>query len=365
MNRPMDDPKDRYYYFGGLDEQGQADPKLQPPLEFYDPQGRRYDPYLPSPELREAVNLAIALKRPLLLEGEPGCGKTRLAGMIAYEFTQRHLKGQKDENGKEKWWSYYIWDVKSYGRARDGLYRFDAVARLRDAQLAGMLSQRVAESLDSEKAEAFIKESNDLLDRLNNKERYVEYGPLGEALKSEVERPIVLIDEIDKADSDFPNDLLGELDRLSFTVEETKEKYPKEITKVNPIIIITSNRERPLPEPFLRRCLYFYVKFPNDDELKKIIQGRLGQKMAGKDKLVDSAIAKFADIRKILKGQPGSKLPGTSEILEFLDSVTQSEKDPQQVIDQLETQLPFLGILLKTRRDQQLYRKEKGMTDDE
>lgn len=372
----MTQSKNKYYYSGGQDAQDKEDPSLQPDAKSYDPQGRLYEPYLPDDDLREAVNLAICLNRPLLLEGEPGCGKTRLAGAIAYEFTQKYLKDKKgtpikNEKGEPLWWPYYIWDVKSYGRARDGLYRFDAVARLRDAQLAGSLSQWIENSdLEEDEAMKLCEERKQMFDRLINKEKYIDFGPLGEALKSnnaEIRsklpiRPIVLIDEIDKADSDFPNDLLGELDRMRFKVEETGHEYPTNPETPKPIIIITSNRERPLPEPFLRRCLYFYVEFPDDKQLQVIISRRFGSEF--NQDLATSAIEKVKDIRKTLEGQPGSKLPGTSEILEFLEALTKYSKEPQQVIETLETQLPFLGILVKTQRDQKIYRKAKGISDE-
>lgn len=223
-----------------------ADAKYQPPQEgVTDDQGRWYYPYIPSKDLKQAVNLAIALQRPLLLEGEPGCGKTRLAGSIAYELTQKHLK--KRGRAAQQWWDYQIWNVKSSSRARDGLYTYDAVARLRDAQLMGSNPQQLQEYLGEE-------ESLQLKERLGDRKQYREYGPLGEALRNQELRSVVLIDEIDKADSDFPNDLLMELDTLGFEIPETGEKAPP--PKEKPIIIITSNREKPLPDPFLRRCLY-------------------------------------------------------------------------------------------------------------
>jgi MoxR-like ATPase len=222
----------------------------QPPqMGVRDPLGRLYYPYVASDALKEAVNPAMELERPLLLEGEPGCGKTRLAGAIAYEFTQKYLNGQVDEAGQPCWWEYAIWNVKSTSRARDGLYTFDAVARLRDAQLLGFDPKRLQEYLG-------VEESQKLKDRLRDKTCYREFGPLGAALRQPHTRPIVLIDEIDKADSDFPNDLLLELDQLCFGVPETGETISPPPQK--PIILITSNREKPLPEPFLRRCLYFY-----------------------------------------------------------------------------------------------------------
>jgi MoxR-like ATPase len=143
--------------------------KYQPERETKDPNQRLYYPYLPSDDLIEAVNLAIALERPLLLEGEPGCGKTRLAGAVVYEFTKKYL--QKEENQQE-WWNYYIWNIKSTTRARDGLYSYDAVARLRDAQLMGTDPQRLQEFLGN-------VETRDLKERLQDKKNYREFGALG------------------------------------------------------------------------------------------------------------------------------------------------------------------------------------------
>lgn len=336
------------------DYQYSGDEAYQPPhteAGVTDPQGRRYFPYIPSPDLREAVNLAIALKRPLLLEGEPGCGKTRLAGAIAYEFTKRFLPDPVDSKGNLKAaWDYYIWTVKSTLRARDGLYTFDAVARLRDAQLVGSDPKRLQDYLGKE-------ESDRLKDRLKDKTKYREFGPLGKALQEPQYRPIVLIDEIDKADSDFPNDLLLELDQLCFEIPETEEKFPTPDDDRKPIILITSNREKPLPEPFLRRCLYFYVGFPDREQLEKIIQGRFGKPKRGQEKLIADAISHFYDIRELLEKQPGSRPPGTSEILEFLTALKNLPvKQAKADLDTLADRLPLLGTLLKTKADQDLYR---------
>lgn len=313
---------------------------------------RVYYPYIPSDDLKEAVNLAIALERPLLLEGEPGCGKTRLAGAIVYEFTQKYLQGQKDENGTQKWWDYYIWNIKSTIRARDGLYTYDALTRLRDAQLMGTGPQQLREFLG-------ILETGKLKIRLQDKKNYREFGALGKALQEHPHRPILLIDEIDKADGDFANDLLLELEELRFEVPETGESFPTPEQK--PIIFITSNREKPLPEPFLRRCLYFFVDFPNNEQLRKIINQRFGQRVIDKRELIDKAIESFDDIRKLLKNIPGSRPPGTSEFIEFLTALLNQE-DVKKALDDLQDlskQIPLLGTLLKTKQDQDLYHKRK------
>jgi MoxR-like ATPase len=346
-NQPID-----YHYFGGVDSEGKEQPEWQPSgRDVRDPFDRSYEPYFPNPELIEAVNLAIDLELPLLIEGEPGCGKTRLAGAIAYEMTQRHLQGRiiEEEPGKvagPEWYPYYVWNVKSIGRAKDGLYEFDAVLRLRDAQIVGT---------DPEKMQAYLgkEESNAIRARLLDKTKYVNYGPLGNAFREKVFRPVVLIDEIDKADSDFPNDLLFELDRMGFEVPEAGIAFQK--AKHTPIVIITSNRERPLPEAFLRRCLYFCLDFPSQGELRRILERRFK-----KQAVMTDAIDRFEEIRSALKGVPGSKPPGTSEILQFMEMLLkQSEERSAEILKDLDKpkQSPFLGILLKTRQDQERYRK--------
>jgi len=327
-----------------------GDDKYQPTQEVSDPQGRKYYPYLPALALKKAVNLAIALQRPLLLEGEPGCGKTRLANALAYELTQKNLCKQKQEAGAEApWWNFYIWNVKSTTRARDGFYTYDAVGRLRDAQLIGS---------DPDRLQQYLKpiEISNLKDRLGDKKKYLTFGKFGEALRNQTYRPILLIDEIDKADSDFPNDLLLELDELRFEIPETGEEFEPPSHK--PIILITSNREKPLPEPFLRRCLYFYVPFPDSNQLQQIIQKRFGAIATHKKEVVNLAVEKFEAIRKLLEQQPGSRPPGTSEFLEFLTALVQEQKPIAEAIAELENlgqELGILGTLLKTKTDQDLY----------
>jgi MoxR-like ATPase len=346
-----------YQYLGGRDGREDECTELQPPYQnFIDPFDRSYDPYWPEAELVEAVNLAIDLNMPLLLEGEPGCGKTRLAGAIAYEFTQRHLPGKIiQEEGKvlgQEWWPYYVWNVKSIGRAKDGLYEFDAVLRLRDAQIFGTDPVKMKDYLGDTESEA-IKA------RLLDKSKYVNYGPLGKAFQEPFYRPVILIDEIDKADSDFPNDLLFELDRMGFEVPEAGIPFKKAVH--NPIIIITSNRERPLPEAFLRRCLYFCLDFPQENQLRDILNRRFSAQLMGQPELVDQAIAKFLEMRVTLKGMPGSKPPGTSEILRFMEMLLRQSKDrAQEILNTLEKQSPFLGILLKTQQDQARYLKSNS-----
>lgn len=329
-------------------------------------------PYLPSKDLKEAVNLAIKLERPLLLEGEPGCGKTRLAGALAYEFTKKNQEflqslenpnqktaNQEDDDNIKQWWDYYIWNIKSTTRARDGLYRYDAVARLRDAQLMGTNPDKLQNFLG-------FTETGNLKQRLSNKRNYLEFGSLGKALGGEKKhdyRPILLIDEIDKADSDFANDLLLELEELRFEIPETGGKIPT--PKHKPIIFITSNREKPLPEPFLRRCIYFCVDFPNEELLENIINKRFGTLQKNKNILIKKAIDIFNDIRKYLKNNPGSKPPGTSEFIDFIQAFL-GEKDKSKDLTKRELEnkkedlnnlfdkTPLLGILLKSKPDYDL-----------
>jgi MoxR-like ATPase len=329
--------------------------KHQPPLDPTptDDRGRKYYPYIADPDLIESVNLAIALKRPLLLEGEPGCGKTMLADAIVYEFSHQYKDRLQD---KKEWWPYYIWNVKSTERAQNGLYTFDGVARLRDAQLASVMNHLSAAEIDEIKA------------RFQDKTKYRKFGALGQALTEEMPegvRPILLIDEIDKADPDFANDLLLELDRNRFDIPETGESPSQECSDCQPIVIITSNRERPLPEAFLRRCLYYHVGFPSDELLTTIITSHFTGTEQHSE-LIGNTIEKIKEIREILSGQPGSKLPGTSEVIDLLKTLldphrTQSLKG----LSNLAVKLPLLGIVLKTQADQRFYQEELGVNDED
>lgn len=199
--------------------------------------GELCHPYLPEPGLVDVVNLAILLERPLLLKGAPGSGKSSLAAAIAAEFSQRYHAD----------WPYEVWRVHSTSHARDGLYTYDSVARLRDAQLVAK-GRHIS----------------------INPERYVRYGPLGRAIINS-RRAVILIDEIDRADIDFPNDLLVELDELKFQIIETGQTIT---AQAKPIIIITSNDEKGLPAAFLRRCLFYYLEFPQTDRFFEIINTR-------------------------------------------------------------------------------------------
>lgn len=257
------------------------------------------DPYLPDDRLVQAVKLAQILNRPLLVKGEPGCGKTRLAEAVAYE-----LFGDGYKN------YYFEWPVKSASKAQEGLYLINHLKRLHNA------------SLNDETISLDIT-----LPKGDPKSDYLEFGPLGKAfrLTNTMEKtlppPVVLIDEIDKADIDFPNDLLLELDQLKFQIPETNDGTgkPIEITankEKKPLIIITSNDEKPLPAAFLRRCLFHYIDYPKADMLQRIVKARfpgLTKKMAAK------ATVQFDVLRKKIEAAgTATKNISTSELLDWV-----------------------------------------------
>jgi MoxR-like ATPase len=335
-----------------------ADQYHPPATGRVDRQGREYFPYLPTLSLTKAINLAMRLRRPLLLEGEPGCGKTRVAGAIAYELARRHLHGgEPDPEQEDHWWPFYIWNVTSSSRAQDGLYTYDAVGRLRDAQLMGTHPDQLKDILDPTEIKA-------LKERLRDKGEYLKYGPLGLALTGKQYRPIMLIDEIDKADSDFPSDLLLELDELRFTIPELDNRsIPAPPDDRKPIILITSNREKPLPEPFLRRCLYYYLSFPAPENLKRIIQVRFAAHALNKAAVVEKALEKFATVRDLLTQQPGSRPPGTSELLEFLTVLLEDQRPMEEALKDLNNlarEVALLGTLIKTKAGLDLYQQQAG-----
>jgi MoxR-like ATPase len=294
-------------------------------------------PYIPSPALIKAVNLTLYLKkRPLLLMGEPGVGKTCLAESVAYELL-----------GAEKMKDYYFrWNIKSTSKAKDGLYRYDTFKRLADSQILKTAEERT--------------QLGNL--KLGDKESYVQPGYLSDAFRKSTTklRSVILIDEIDKADIDFPNDLLNELENYEFTVTETGEEVKRPDDFEYPVVIISSNRERELPPAFLRRCLYHYIDFPDDDILTDIIS-RVFSRPAGST-LVEKVLQAFRDKRA--NTSETEKKPSTSELLDWFDVINYYDKlrsdsntevltdEDRQMIQDLEllgtAQIPFAEVLLKT-----------------
>jgi MoxR-like ATPase len=287
--------------------------KVQPQSGEPDKTGQRLYPYLPQEELVEAVNVSIQLERPLLIKGEPGCGKTRLARAVAYELRL----------------PYEAWYVKSTSRARDGLYTYDAVGRLRDAQLA---------------ATGRIKDKD--LKRIDDPKTYVHYGPVGRAFQNE-QRTVVLIDEIDKADIDFPNDLLLELDEQRFIVEETRQEIQ---AKAPPIVFITSNDEKDLPDAFLRRCIFHYIEFPDKKQLIEIINAHFPN---SPQRLVEKVIDHFWRLRKEMEKERAGKKVSTSELLDWLRVLRHYKED--EVLSRLTKELIHPGVLLKSWDDYRRY----------
>lgn len=265
------------------------------------------DDYVATRDLMMAVNAAITLERPLLIKGEPGTGKTVLAHEIAKGLGAPLLE----------------WNIKSTTKAQQGLYEYDAVARLRDSQLGD--------------------------DRVHDINNYIKRGKMWEAFTSE-KRPILLIDEIDKADIEFPNDLLHELDKMAFFVYETGETIT---AKQRPIIIITSNNEKDLPDAFLRRCFFHYIQFPDDETMAKIVEVHYP---GIKSRLLSAAMKRFYDVRAM----PGlKKKPSTSELLDWLKLLLVEDIDPEVLkeTDPKKSIPPLHGALLKNEQDVHLFER--------
>ncbi|RKQ71047.1 MoxR-like ATPase [Litorimonas taeanensis] len=263
--------------------------------------------YVATQDLKMAVNAAITLERPLLIKGEPGTGKTVLAHEIAQALGTPLLE----------------WNIKSTTKAQQGLYEYDAVARLRDSQLGD--------------------------DRVHDIQNYIKRGQVWNAFASE-QRPILLIDEIDKADIEFPNDLLHELDKMSFHVYETGETIT---AKQRPIIIITSNNEKDLPDAFLRRCFFHYIQFPDAETMKQIVQVHFPDI---KTRLLSAALKRFFEVREM----PGlKKKPSTSELLDWLKLLLVEDIDPETLRETDKNKMipPLHGALLKNEQDVHLFER--------
>ncbi len=300
------------------------------------------EPYVVSTELMKAVNLAIYLRRPLLLEGDAGCGKTRLASAVAYELGL----------------PLYRWDVRSTTKAEDGLYKYDALLRLHDVQ-----TQKVEQSLPGEETETGEDEDEERVNRNPaNPKHYREFGALGKAFRLKDCPAVVLIDEIDKADLDFPNDLLAVLDEpWEFKIKETGEIIAATINPIDcrPIVIITSNKEKGnLPAPFLRRCLYHYLDFPNDEKLlQEIVEKHYKIR---KEAVPPSTLTKNAIKRFLAVWNEGElfKKPGTSEFLDWLKALHTFEAEPYNALKLAQDKLlPYRELLFKLQQDWKKYSK--------
>ena len=268
--------------------------------------------YVASDALMMAVNAAITLEKPLLIKGEPGTGKTMLAEQVAAALDA----------------PFYQWHVKSTTKAQQGLYEYDAVSRLRDSQLGD--------------------------DRVHDISNYIVKGKLWQAFEGE-KRAVLLIDEIDKADVEFPNDLLQELDKMEFYVHELNQTIA---AKQRPIVIITSNNEKELPDPFLRRCFFHFIDFPDKETLTQIVDVHFPKL---KKELLEEALKSFFTVREM----PGlKKKPSTSELLDWLKLLLAEDIDPAVLRDKdLKRAIPPLhGALVKNEQDVMLFERLAFMT---
>tara|TARA_B100001179_G_C18589412_1_gene403900 strand:+ start:431 stop:1282 length:852 start_codon:yes stop_codon:yes gene_type:complete len=263
--------------------------------------------YIATKDLRIAVNASISLERPLLVKGEPGTGKTVLAEEISKALDMPII----------------TWHIKSTTKAQQGLYEYDAITRLRDSQLGD--------------------------ERVKDVRNYIKKGKLWDAFTAN-ERPILLIDEIDKADIEFPNDLLQELDRMEFYVYETNETI---VAEKRPVVIITSNNEKELPDAFLRRCFFHYIAFPDNETMKKIVDVHYPDI---KSKLVSESLKVFYQLREV----PGlKKKPSTSELLDWLKLLMNEDITPEMLREKNTKNLipPLHGALLKNEQDVHLFER--------
>ncbi|MBL6641892.1 MAG: MoxR family ATPase [PS1 clade bacterium] len=263
--------------------------------------------YIATEDLRIAVNAALTLERPLLIKGEPGTGKTVLAEEVSKALDMELI----------------TWHIKSTTKAQQGLYEYDAITRLRDSQLGD--------------------------ERVKDVKNYINKGKLWEAFQQD-KRVVLLIDEIDKADIEFPNDLLQELDRMEFYVYETGETIKAE---QRPLVIITSNNEKELPDAFLRRCFFHYISFPDADTMSQIVNVHYPDI---KDRLVKSALSSFYEVRDV----PGlKKKPSTSELLDWLKLLMNEDIDPETLREQDTGKMipPLHGALIKNEQDVHLFER--------